>query len=198
MAKNNAEQFSNELLDQLLAGRDPKSVLDSGRLIGDLKKALPERMLNAEMDVHLAREAQAGEANHRNGSSAKTVLTPEGALELSIPRDRHGRFDPALIGKYRRRFPGFDDKIIALYVCGMSTRDIQGHIRELYRIEISPDLVSAVTDSVIDEVTALAGPAAGADLRNRVLRCIAGEDPRREAGQEQGRAVEGYARRVAT
>jgi putative transposase len=114
MAKNNAEQFSNELLDQLLAGCDPKSVLDSGRLIGDLKKALPERMLNAEMDVHLAREAQAGEANHRNGSSAKTVLTPEGALELSIPRDRHGRFDPALIGKYRRRFPGFDDKIIAL------------------------------------------------------------------------------------
>jgi len=154
MAKNNTEQFSNELLDQLLAGRDPKSVLDSGGLIADLKKALAERMLNAEMDVHLAREAQAGEANHRNGSSAKTVLTPDGALELSIPRDRHGRFDPALIGKYRGRFPGFDDKIVALYARGMSTRDIQGHIRELYGIEISPDLVSAVTDSVIDEVTA--------------------------------------------
>ena len=129
-------------------------MLDSGGLIADLKKALAERMLNAEMDVHLAREAQAGEANHRNGSSAKTVLTPDGALELSIPRDRHGRFDPALIAKYRRRFPGFDDKIVALYARGMSTRDIQGHIRELYGIEISPDLVSAVTDSVIDEVTA--------------------------------------------
>ena len=85
MAKNDTERFSKELLDQLLAGRDPKSVLDSGGLIGDLKKALAERMLNAEMDVHLAQETEAGEANHRNGSSAKTVLTPEGSLELSIP-----------------------------------------------------------------------------------------------------------------
>jgi transposase-like protein len=93
-------------------------------------------------------------SNHRNGHSAKTVLTPEGSMELSIPRDRHGRFDPALIGKYRRRFPGFDDKIIALYARGMSTRDIQGHVRELYGIEVSPDLVSAVTDQVIEEVAA--------------------------------------------
>jgi putative transposase len=154
MAKNDAEGFSKELLDQLLAGRDPKTVLDSGGLIGDLKKALAERMLNAEMDVHLANEAEAGLRNHRNGTSGKTVLTPEGSLELSIPRDRHGRFDPALIGKYRRRFPGFDDKIIALYARGMSTRDIQAHLRELYGIEISPDLVSAVTDAVIDEVSA--------------------------------------------
>jgi len=154
MAKKNTDGFSKELLDQLLAGRDPKTVLESGGLIGDLKKALAERMLNAEMDVHLEQEAEAGIDNHRNGSSAKTVLTPEGALELSIPRDRHGRFDPALIAKYRRRFPGFDDKIVALYARGMSTRDIQGHVRELYGIEISPDLVSAVTDSVIDEVSA--------------------------------------------
>lgn len=154
MAKKQAGPFSGELLDQLLAGRDPKTVLDSGGLIGDLKKALAERMLNAELDVHLDSEAEAGLANYRNGSSPKTVLTPEGAMELSIPRDRHGRFDPALIAKYRRRFPGFDDKIIALYARGMSTRDIQGHVRELYGIEVSPDLVSAVTDSVIDEVTA--------------------------------------------
>ena len=154
MAKNDAERFSKELLDQLLAGRDPKTVLDSGGLIGDLKRALAERMLNAEMDVHLANEAEAGLRNHRNGTSGKTVLTPEGSLELSIPRDRHGRFDPALIGKYRRRFPGFDDKIIALYARGVSTRDIQAYVRELYGIEISPDLVSAVTDSVIDEVSA--------------------------------------------
>ena len=80
------EGFSKELLDQLLAGRDPKLALDSGGLIGDLKKALTERMLNAEMDVHLAREADAGEANHRNGSNAKTVLTADGAMELSIRR----------------------------------------------------------------------------------------------------------------
>jgi putative transposase len=154
MAKNNTEGFSKELLDQLLAGRDPKTALDSGGLIGELKKALAERMLNAEMDVHLAQEAEAGIDNHRNGSSSKTVLTPEGSMELSIPRDRHGRFDPALIAKYRRRFPDFDDKIIALYARGMSTRDIQAHVRELYGLDISPDLVSAVTDSVIDEVGA--------------------------------------------
>jgi putative transposase len=154
MAKRNTDGISKELIDQLLEGRDPKTVLESSGLIGELKKALAERMLNAEMDVHLEQEAEAGIDNHRNGSSAKTVLTPEGALELSIPRDRHGRFDPVLIAKYRRRFPGFDDKIIALYARGMSTRDIQGHVRELYGIEISPDLVSAVTDSVIDEVSA--------------------------------------------
>lgn len=154
MAKKNPGPFSAELLDALLEGRDPKTVLDSGGLIGDLKKALAERMLNAEMDVHLGSEAESDAGNHRNGTSAKTVLTPEGPMELSIPRDRHGRFDPALIGKYRRRFPGFDDKIIALYARGMSTRDIQAHVRELYGIEVSPDLVSAVTDSVIDEVAA--------------------------------------------
>lgn len=157
MAKKNPGPFSAELLDALLEGRDPKSVLDSGGLIGDLKKALAERMLNAEMDVHLDSEAESNTGNHRNGTSAKTVLTPEGPMELSIPRDRHGRFDPTLIGKYRRRFPGFDDKIIALYARGMSTRDIQAHVRELYGIEVSPDLVSAVTDSVIDEVTAWQG-----------------------------------------
>jgi putative transposase len=154
MAKNDTKAFSAELLDQLLAGRDPKSVLDSGGLIAELKKALAERMLNAEMDVHLEQPAEAETGNHRNGSSPKSVLTPEGELTLSIPRDRHGRFDPALIAKYRRRFPGFDDKIIALYARGMSTRDIQAHVRELYGIEVSPDLVSAVTDQVIDEVSA--------------------------------------------
>jgi len=154
MAKNDSKAISTELLDQLLAGRDPKTVLDSGGLIGEIKKALAERMLNAEMDVHLEQSGEAEAGNHRNGSSPKTVLTPEGELTLSIPRDRHGRFDPALIAKYRRRFPGFDDKIIALYARGMSTRDIQAHVRELYGIEVSPDLVSAVTDQVIDEVAA--------------------------------------------
>ena len=154
MAKKDAGLFTAELLEQLLAGRDPKTVLESGGLIGDLKKALADRMLNAEMDVHLDSDGETGRGNHRNGSSSKTVLTPEGPMELSIPRDRHGRFDPVLIAKYRRRFPGFDDKIVALYARGMSTRDIQAHVRELYGIDVSPDLVSAVTDSVIDEVSA--------------------------------------------
>jgi len=142
------------LIDQLLAGQDPATVLSSQGLMGDLKKALAERMLQAEMDVHLASEAEQAAGNHRNGSSEKTILSETGALTLSIPRDRHGRFDPALIAKYRRRFPGFDEKIIALYARGMSTRDIQKHVEELYGISISPDLVSAVTDAVLDEVTA--------------------------------------------
>lgn len=146
--------FDAELLDRLLAGRDPKAALESNGLIGDLKKALAERMLNAELDSHLESETEQAAGNHRNGSSPKTVLTEEGSLTLSIPRDRHGRFEPALIAKYRRRFPGFDDKIIALYARGMSTRDIQAHVGELYGVTISPDLVSAVTDAVIDEVTA--------------------------------------------
>src|SRR5262245_9569816 len=89
-----------------------------------------------------------------NGYGAKNVLTESGKLELAIPRDRHGRFDPVLIAKYRRRFAGFDDKIIALYARGMTTREIQAHVGELYGIEISPDLVSAVTDSVLEDVGA--------------------------------------------
>jgi len=106
------------------------------------------------MDHHLVAEAEQEAGNHRNGYGSKTVLTDAGKLELSIPRDRHGRFDPVLIGKYRRRFAGFDDKIIALYARGLTTREIAAHVGELYGTEISPDLVSAVTDAVLEEVAA--------------------------------------------
>ena len=154
MTKKKTAAFSAEMLDELLAGQDPATVLSSDGLLGDLKKALAERMLNAEMDSHLGSEAEQQAGNHRNGSSEKTVLSDDGEVVLSIPRDRHGRFDPALIRKYQRRFPGFDQKIIALYARGMSTRDIQAHVGELYGVTISPDLVSVVTDAVIDEVRA--------------------------------------------
>ncbi|MBL0933080.1 MAG: transposase, partial [Alphaproteobacteria bacterium] len=123
-------------------------------LIGELKKRLAERMLAAELDVHLADPDQVAAGNHRNGTSAKTVQFAEERVVLDIPRDRHGQFDPTLIPKYARRFPGFDDKIVALYARGMSTRDIQAHVRELYGIEVSPALVSAITDSVLAEVSA--------------------------------------------
>jgi putative transposase len=145
--------IKGELLDQLLQGRDPKTVFESEGLLDELKKALAERMLNAEMDHHLEQESEQAAGNHRNGLSHKTVLSESGKFELAIPRDRQSRFEPALIAKYQRRFPGFDQKIIALYARGLSTRDIQGHLRELYGIEISPELVSAVTDAVLDEVT---------------------------------------------
>lgn len=146
-----------ELLDELLSGRDAKSVFERDGLLDELKKALAERVLNAEMDHHLGQEEEQASGNHRNGTSPKTVLTDTGKLDLSIPRDRQGRFEPALIAKYQRRFPGFDEKIIALYARGMSTRDIQGHMRELYGIDVSPDLVSAVTDAVLEEVAAWQG-----------------------------------------
>src|ERR1700716_4365313 len=154
MAANREEGIADEVLDRLLEGRDPAMVFETGGLVDELKKRLAERMLNAEMDHHLGTEAEEEAGNHRNGYSGKSVLTDTGKLELAIPRDRHGRFDPVLIGKYRRRFAGFDDKIIALYARGMTTREIAAHVGELYGVEISPDLVSAVTDAVLEEAAA--------------------------------------------
>jgi hypothetical protein len=123
-----------------LAGRDPKDVFNK------------ERILNTELDEHLDSDGAEGKSNHRNGYSKKSVLTGTSKMTLSVPRDRAGTFDPKLIVKYQRRFPDFDDKIISMYARGMSVREIRGHLEELYGFDVSPDLISAITDAVLEEV----------------------------------------------
>ncbi|WP_407338962.1 transposase [Methylocapsa polymorpha] len=116
----------------LLSGRDPKDVFSKDGLFGELKKALAERVLNAELHDHLEGEAAAGKSNHRNGYSKKTVLTETSKIDIKVPRDRERSFDPKLIARYQRRFPGFDEKIVSMYARGMTVREIQGHLMELY------------------------------------------------------------------
>ena len=144
--------IEKELLDQLLSGRDPEEIFSKDGLLDDLKKALSERILNAELDEHLGEERSEGRSNRRNGVSKKTVLTGTSKVTLDIPRDRSGTFDPKLIARYQRRFPDFDEKIISMYARGMSVREIRGHLEELYGIDVSADLISTITDAVLEAV----------------------------------------------
>jgi len=145
--------IEKELLNQLLAGRAAQELFAKDGLLDDLKKTLSERMLAAELDDHLESEAGAGAVNRQNGS-LKTVLTGSSKVTLDIPRDRSGTFDPKLIAKYQRRFPDFDDKIVSMYARGMTVREIRGHLEELYGIDVSPDLISTITDVVQEAVGA--------------------------------------------
>jgi putative transposase len=145
-----------ELLDHLVQGPMTAEAVNAAAVA--FKKALIERALGAEMSHHLGYAAGAAKpsevVNHRNGKSGKTVLTDEGPLRIEVPRDRAGSFEPQLIGKHERRFTGFDDKIIAMYARGMSVREIQAFLAEMYAIDVSPDLISSVTDAVLSEVGA--------------------------------------------
>ena len=145
-------RISNELLDELLGGEDPREAFQSGELFADLQKSLAERALHAEMEVHLGSEEEAGSGNHRNGHNRKRVLTGTGSVELAVPRDREGRFEPQLIEKWARRLPGFDEKVISLYARGMTTREIRAHVEELYGVTVSRELISKVTDEVHEEL----------------------------------------------
>jgi putative transposase len=144
--------IDKDVLDQLLAGRDPQELFAKDGLLDELKKALSERMLTAELDDHLESESAEGAMNRRNGSSRKTMLTGTSKVTLDIPRDRAGTFDPKLIARYQRRFPDFDDKIVSMYARGMTVREIRGHLEELYGIDVSPDLISTITDAVLEAV----------------------------------------------
>jgi putative transposase len=149
--------ITSEILDQLLANYEkPEDLTGEQGLFKQLKKALIERALGAELSEHLGYEkgdpAGRGSGNSRNGTSSKTLLTEEGELEIAVPRDRAGSFEPQLIAKGQTHFDGFDEKILSLYARGMTVREIQGHLLELYGTDVSPDLISRVTDAVLDEV----------------------------------------------
>jgi putative transposase len=145
-------RISGEVLDELLGGEDPGEALRSGELLAELQKRLAERALHAEMEAHLGSEEEAGSGNHRNGHNRKRVLTGTGSVELSVPRDRAGRFEPQLIEKWVRRLPGFDEKVISLYARGLTTREIRAHVEELYGVTVSRELISKVTDEVHEEL----------------------------------------------
>jgi len=143
-------------LDALLSGRT--SLEDVDAVVRQMKKALYERILSGELTHHLGygrgAEKPAGVSNHRNGSTPKTVLSEDGPIPLDIPRDREGSFTPQLIPKNARRLPKFDAHVLSLYAHGMTMREIQEHLQEFYQVDIAPECISAVTDEVLDEVTA--------------------------------------------
>ena len=147
----------SETLDQFV-GQGPLSVEELDAAVRRFKKAIVERALGGELTHHLGYPPGGAKpedvANHRNGTSPKTVLTDDGSLAIEVPRDRQGTFEPRLIPKHARRFAGFDDKILALYARGMTVREIQAFLAEMYAVEVSPDLISSVTDAVVAEATA--------------------------------------------
>jgi len=144
-------QLSQQLLEELIPGPVTKEQFED--IFQNFKKAFIERAMSAEMSQHLGygpgQAKPEGVTNQRNGSSAKTVITDSGAVRIEVPRDRAASFEPQLIGKHERRFTGFDDKIIAMYARGMTVREIQGFLAEMYAVDVSPELISSVTPIVL-------------------------------------------------
>jgi putative transposase len=143
-----------EMLDEVL--KEYRGPQDCEAIFKQCKKAVVERALGAELTQHLGydkgQDNPEHQTNHRNGSSGKRILTDQGSLEIEVPRDRESSFEPQLIKKGERRFTGFDVKIIAMYAHGMTVREIQGYLEERYGVVVSPDLISQVTDAVMEEV----------------------------------------------
>jgi len=143
-----------EILDELLGeAKTQEAIFGPDGLIKTLTGALVQRVLNAEMDVHLEQQQAQGFGNRRNGHSTKNLQTDAGTIPIEVPRDRQARFEPLLVPKHQRRLGCLNDKILALYSAGMSTRQIQDHLMQLYNVPISPELVSRVTDVVVEELT---------------------------------------------
>jgi putative transposase len=149
----------DELIDELLAGaRTEEEITGSGGLLSQLTKRLVERAMEVELTDHLGyephQEPPGGTGNTRNGSMSKSLITESGEVRIDTPRDRAGTFQPQIVRKRQRRFEGFDDKILALYSRGLSTRDIEAHLEEIYGVKVGRDLISRVTDAVMDDVRA--------------------------------------------
>jgi putative transposase len=145
------------VVDELIAGaRTEEEIVGPGGVLAQLTKRLVERALQAELTEHLGyephQEPPGGVGNTRNGSTAKTLQTEQGPVEIGTPRDRKGSFEPRLVRKRQRRFEGFDDKILALYSRGLSTRDIEAYLADMYGVQVGRDLISRVTDAVMDDV----------------------------------------------
>jgi putative transposase len=149
--------ISDELLDELLAGASTEQeIAGPGGILAQLTKRLVERAMEVELTDHVGyephQEPPGGAQNQRNGTTPKTLITEHGEVQLDAPRDRNGTFEPKIVRKRQRRFVGFDDKILALYSRGLSTRDICAHLEEIYGVSVSRDLISKVTDAVMDDV----------------------------------------------
>jgi len=145
------------LIKELLKDyKSPEDLIGKDGLLKQLTKALLEKALDSELTEHLGYEKNAlsgkTTSNTRNGKSRKTLKTDQGDMELSIPRDRHSEFKPQIVQKGQRRFTGFDDKILSMYARGMTVRDIQGHLKDIYNVDVSPELISTVTNGVLDMV----------------------------------------------
>jgi putative transposase len=154
---SDGERISDEVIDELLAGaRSEEEIAGPGGLLAQLTKRLIERALGVELSEHLGYERHAeppgGAGNTRNGTTAKTLITDQGQVPIDAPRDRDGSFQPQIVRKRQRRFRGFDDKILALYSRGLSTRDIEAHLEEIYGVKVGRELISKVTDAVMEDV----------------------------------------------
>src|SRR6202020_743239 len=153
------ERISDEVIDQLLAGaRTEEEIAGPGGLLAQLTRRLVERAMEVELTNHLGykphQEPPGGAGNTRNGSTPKRLITEHGEVRIDTPRDRAGSFDPQIVRKRQRRFEGFDDKILALYARGMSTRDISAHLHEIYGVDVGRDLISRGTHAVMDDARA--------------------------------------------
>jgi putative transposase len=152
-------EIADEVLDALLAGaRTAQEIAGPDGVLAHLTRRLMHRALEAELTEHLGYEAgrapAGGSGNSRNGKPGKTVITDQGPVRIRSPRDRKGTFEPQLVKKRQTRWVGFDEKVISLYARGLTVREIQGHLQEIYGTEISPDLISKITDAVLEDAKA--------------------------------------------